>query len=66
MDDRIGSLAVGKDASLIVTEGNPLEVRTNVLRACLQGREADLFNRQLKLYKKYQQRYEQLATEKQE
>ena len=33
VDDRIGSLTVGKDASLIVTDGNPLEVRTNVLQA---------------------------------
>ena len=64
VDDRIGSLTVGKDASLIVTDGNPLEVRTHVLRAFLQGREVDLSNRQLRLYKKYQQRYEQLDAEK--
>jgi len=63
VDDRIGSLKVGKDASLIVTDGNPLEVRTHVLRAYLQGREVDLSNRQQRLYKKYQQRYEQLEAE---
>lgn len=62
VDDRIGSLTVGKDASLIVTDGNPLEVRTHVLRAYLQGREVDLSNRQLRLYKKYQQRYQQLEA----
>ena len=66
VDDRIGSLTVGKDASLIVTDGNPLEVRTHVLRAYLQGREVDLSNRQLKLYKKYQERYKQLDAEKEE
>ena len=66
VEDQIGSLTVGKDASLIVTDGNPLEVRTNVLQAYLQGREVDLSNRQLKLYKKYQQRYEQLDAEKNE
>ena len=63
VDDQIGSLTVGKDASLIVTDGNPLEIRTNVLRAYLQGREVDLSNRQLRLYKKYQQKYEQPAAE---
>jgi len=64
VDDRIGSLTVGKDASLIVTDGNPLEVRTNVLMAFLQGRTVDLSNRQLRLYKKYQQKYKQLDAEK--
>lgn len=63
VDDQIGSLTVGKDASLIVTDGNPLEIRTNVLQAYLQGREVDLSNRQLRLYKKYQQKYEQPAAE---
>ena len=66
VDDQIGSLTIGKDASLIVTDGNPLEVRTHVLRAYLQGREVDLSNRQSKLHKKYQQRYKQLTEETQE
>ena len=66
VDDKIGSLTVGKDASLIVTDGNPLEVRTHVLRAFLQGREVDLSNRQLRLYKKYQQRYKQLDSKDEE
>ncbi|MDB2686646.1 amidohydrolase family protein [Mariniblastus sp.] len=63
VDDKIGSLTVGKDASLIVTDGNPLEARTHVLQAFLQGREVDLSNRQLRLYKKYQERYKQLEAE---
>ena len=64
VDDQIGSLTVGKDASLIVTDGNPLEIRTNVLSAYLQGREVDLSNRQTRLYKKYQQKYKQLDAQK--
>ena len=64
VDDQIGSLTVGKDASLIVTDGNPLEIRTNVLSAYLQGREVDLSNRQKRLYKKYQQKYKQLDAQK--
>jgi imidazolonepropionase-like amidohydrolase len=58
--DRIGSLEVGKDASLIVTDGSPLETTTNVLSAYIEGKEVDLTNRQLRLYKKYKQRYEQM------
>lgn len=64
VDDRIGSLTVGKDASLIVTDGNPLEIRTDVVMAYLQGRKVDLSNRQKRLYKKYQQKYKQLQAEK--
>lgn len=64
VDDQLGSLTVGKDASLIVTDGNPLEIRTNVLMAYLQGREVDLSNRQKRLYKKYQLKYKQLDAQK--
>lgn len=58
VDDRIGSLTVGKDASLIITDGNPLDIRTNVIGAFIQGRAVDLSNRQKRLYKKYKQKFE--------
>ena len=57
--DRIGSLEVGKDASLIVTDGNPLETTTNILSAYIEGRKVDLSNRHLRLYKKYEEKYKQ-------
>lgn len=59
VDDRVGSLEVGKDATLIVTDGTPLEVFTNVERAFIQGRAVDLSNKQLRLYEKYEQRQNQ-------
>jgi imidazolonepropionase-like amidohydrolase len=55
--DRLGSLAVGKDATLFVADGDPLEVRTQVLRAWIGGREVDLNNRHRQLRDKYQQKY---------
>jgi imidazolonepropionase-like amidohydrolase len=55
--DRLGSLAVGKDATLFVADGHPLEVRTQVLRAWIAGREVDLNNRHRQLYEKYQKKY---------
>lgn len=55
--DRLGSLAVGKDATLFVADGHPLEARTQVLRAWIGGREIDLNNRHRQLYEKYQQKY---------
>ncbi len=57
--DRVGSLDVGKDATLIVTDGDPLDTRTQILSAFIQGGPVDLSNRQLRLYQKYQQKYQQ-------
>ncbi len=64
VDDRIGSLDVGKDASLIITDGDPLETTTTTLAAYIQGKQVDLSNRHLSLYKKYEQKYEQLKQAK--
>lgn len=58
--DRLGSLEVGKDATLIVTTGDPLEMATQTERAYIQGRNIDLANRQTRLYDKYRQKYERL------
>ena len=58
--DRVGSLEVGKLASFIVTDGDPLEIRTNVERIFIQGREIALTDRQTQLRDKYQQKYIQL------
>ncbi len=60
VDDRVGSLEVGKDATLIVTDGTPLDVTTNVERAFIQGRNVDLSSKHLRLYEKYEQRQAQL------
>ncbi len=63
--DRLGSLETGKLASFFVTDGDPLDIRTNVERVFIQGRELELTDRQTKLHKKYEQKYLQLnATKK--
>lgn len=62
VDDKIGSLEVGKHASMIVTDGSPLETTTQVEMAFLAGRKVDLSNRQKRLYKKYDQRQQQLKS----
>ena len=57
VDDRLGSLEVGKDATLIVTTGDPLDIRTQVERAYIEGRSVDLSSRHTQLYEKYQKKY---------
>lgn len=59
--DRVGSLEVGKDATLIVTDGDPLEVRTHTEMAFIQGKTLDLSNKQSALYRKYLEKYRQLG-----
>jgi imidazolonepropionase-like amidohydrolase len=53
----LGSIEVGKSASLILTDGDPLEIRTKTELAFIDGRPADLEgNRHERLYRKYRGR----------
>jgi imidazolonepropionase-like amidohydrolase len=54
--DRLGSLAPGKDATLIVTDGDILDLRTSVVAAYLDGKALDLSDKQKKLYERYRKR----------
>ena len=57
VDDRLGSLDVGKDATFMVTDGDPLEILTRIERVWVGGQEVDLeADHQRRLYRKYQNR----------
>ncbi len=53
LDDRVGSIDAGKWANLIVTDGDPLEVRTAVRHVIIRGRDVDLANRHSRSYELY-------------
>jgi imidazolonepropionase-like amidohydrolase len=57
--DRAGSLAEGMDATLIITDGDPLEIPTHVERMFIEGRDIDLTSRHTMLYEKYRTKYSQ-------
>jgi len=59
VDDRTGTLEAGKDATMIVTDGDPLEITTHVEKLYIQGREVDLNNRHTTLWHKYSEKYRQ-------
>jgi imidazolonepropionase-like amidohydrolase len=59
--DKVGSLEVGKDATLIVTNGDPLQPPTITERMFIQGKKVDLRDKHKQLYEKYQEKYRQLS-----
>ena len=58
--DRVGTLEKGKDATLFVSDGDPLETETQVTAAWIQGRKVDLTSRHTQLFEKYSEKYRQL------
>lgn len=61
--DRLGSLEAGKDATLIVVSGDPLEIPSQVELAFIQGRKVALSDRQKRLWEKYKEKYRRLGVE---
>jgi imidazolonepropionase-like amidohydrolase len=60
IDTQFGSLEVGKDATLFISDGDALDMRTNNLtHAFIQGRQLSLETHQTNLNKKYKQKYNQ-------
>jgi imidazolonepropionase-like amidohydrolase len=51
--DRVGSIEVGKYANLMVTTGDPLEIRTDVRHVFIEGKEIPLVSRQTRFYEQY-------------
>ena len=58
IDAFTGSLAVGKDATLFISQGDALEMRGNILtEAFIQGRKISLETHQTKLWRRYSDKY---------
>ncbi|HEU0178502.1 MAG TPA: amidohydrolase family protein [Blastocatellia bacterium] len=56
VDKMLGSIEVGKMANLIVTDGDPLEFKTNVKHMFINGKPVDLSTRHTRLYDKFKDR----------
>lgn len=58
IDGKTGSIEVGKDANIIVSEGDLLDMKSStVTDALIQGRQASLDNKQKQLYERYKYKY---------
>lgn len=57
--DRLGSIEVGKSASLVVSDGDIFDYRGHkVEQLLIDGRNVDLDNKHKQLHRRYQQRYQ--------
>ncbi len=54
--DKMGSLEKGKAANIVLADDDIMELRTNIKRVYIDGREADLSNRYTELLDKFKKR----------
>ena len=60
IDGDVGSIEDGKDATLIVSEDDLLDMKTsNITLAYIRGKKIDLDNKQKALYRKFRTKYEE-------
>ncbi len=58
IDTITGSIEKGKDANIVVSEGDILDMKSSVvLYAFIQGRKVELSNKQKQLYERYKYKY---------
>ena len=58
VDEKTGSIEKGKDANILVCDGDLLDMRSNIiLYAFIQGRQIDLTDKHKQLYERYKYKY---------
>jgi imidazolonepropionase-like amidohydrolase len=59
VSDRTGSIEVGKDANIVVSDGDILDMKSsNVTFALIQGRKIDLTDKHKLLNQRFEEKYE--------
>jgi imidazolonepropionase-like amidohydrolase len=59
IDDKAGTLEIGKDANLLVVNGDLLDMKSSVIaQAFIQGRNVSLDNKGKQLYERYKHKYQ--------
>ena len=58
VEGKTGSIEVGKDANIVVSEGDLLDMKSSTVSdALIQGRQINLDNKQKQLYERYKYKY---------
>lgn len=56
VSDKLGSIEVGKNATIFVSDGDPFETKTNILHVFIDGWQVPMVSRQTELYKEFLKR----------
>jgi len=59
ISDRVGSLEPGKQATLLITTGTPLDMTSDIVQSYIQGREIDMNDIQKHFFDKYMEKVRQ-------
>jgi len=59
VSDKVGSLEVGKEATLLITTGTPLDMTSNIEQSYIQGREINMMDIQKFFFEKYMEKIKQ-------
>ena len=58
IDDRTGSIETGKDANIVISDGDLLDMKSSTIsNIFIQGRQSSLDNKQQQLYERYKYKY---------
>ena len=58
IDDRTGSIEKGKDANIVISTGDILDMKSSIItNAFIQGRELNLDDKQKQLFERYKHKY---------
>ena len=59
IENKTGSIEVGKDANVVISTGDILDMRSDIITdAFIQGRKINLDNKQKELYERYKHKYD--------
>jgi imidazolonepropionase-like amidohydrolase len=59
LSDRLGSLEVGKQGTLLITTGTPIDMKSEIIQAYIQGKEVDMIDIQKHFFQKYMEKVKQ-------
>ena len=59
ISDQVGSLEPGKQATLLITTGTPLDMTSDIEQSYIQGREIDMNDIQKHFFEKYMEKVRQ-------
>ena len=64
IDDLVGSIEPGKHATLMITDGNPLELWTSKEQVFIKGRRIEMVDKHKRLYEQYHLKHQQKEKNK--